>query len=68
MLFPTRSKSASSCSPLSADLTEGHRVTFSTDLTKDSPSIASLVNVYSGANWHEREAAEMFGIEFIGHP
>jgi len=51
-----------------ADLTEGHRVTFSTDLTKDSPSIASLVNVYSGANWHEREAAEMFGIEFIGHP
>ncbi len=51
-----------------ADLTEGHRVTFSTDLTKDSPSIASLVNVYSGANWHEREAAEMFGIEFVGHP
>jgi len=51
-----------------ADLTEGHRVTFSTDLTKDSPSIASLVGVYAGANWHEREAGEMFGIEFVGHP
>ncbi|MGI9607543.1 MAG: NADH-quinone oxidoreductase subunit C, partial [Acidimicrobiales bacterium] len=23
---------------------------------------------YPGANWHEREAAEMFGIEFVGHP
>lgn len=51
-----------------ADLTEGHRVTFTTDLAKDSLSIESLVNVYAGANWHEREAAEMFGIEFVGHP
>ncbi|MGH8916760.1 MAG: NADH-quinone oxidoreductase subunit C, partial [Actinomycetes bacterium] len=23
---------------------------------------------YRGANWHERETHEMFGIEFIGHP
>jgi NADH:ubiquinone oxidoreductase subunit C len=51
-----------------ADLSEGRRVTFSTTLPKDSPSIASLVEVYAGANWHEREAHEMFGIEFEGHP
>ena len=50
------------------DLTEGRRVTFSTDLSKDKPSISSLVDVYAGANWHEREAAEMFGILFVGHP
>ena len=24
--------------------------------------------MYAGANWHEREAAEMFGIDFVGHP
>ena len=24
--------------------------------------------VYPGANWHEREACEMFGIDFVGHP
>ena len=24
--------------------------------------------VYAGANWHEREAHEMFGITFVGHP
>jgi NADH-quinone oxidoreductase subunit C len=50
------------------DLTEGRRVTFTTDLDSQSPSIQSLVSVYAGANWHEREAAEMFGIEFVGHP
>lgn len=26
------------------------------------------MGVYPGANWHEREAAEMFGISFEGHP
>lgn len=50
------------------DLTEGRRVTFSTDLPSESPSVASIVDVYVGANWHEREAAEMFGIVFTGHP
>lgn len=50
------------------DLTEGRRVTFSTRLPKDSPSISTLVEVYAGANWHEREAHEMFGIDFAGHP
>ncbi len=50
------------------DLTEGKRVTFSTTLDKASPSIPTLIGVYAGANWHEREAAEMFGIDFEGHP
>jgi len=50
------------------DLSEGRRVTFSTDLAKEAPSIPSLVEVYAGANWHEREAYEMFGIDFVGHP
>lgn len=50
------------------DLSEGKRVTFSSDIPSDRPRIASLVEVYAGANWHEREAAEMFGIDFKGHP
>ena len=50
------------------DLSEGKRVTLSADISKDDASIASLIEVYSGADWHEREAAEMFGIEFDGHP
>ena len=49
------------------DLSEGRRVTFPTDLPTESPRIASLVDVFSGADWHEREAHEMFGIHFAGH-
>jgi NADH-quinone oxidoreductase subunit C len=34
---------------------------------KDDASIATLTAVFSGAAWHEREAAEMFGIDFVGN-
>ena len=37
-------------------------------LDRDQPTIDSLVSVFCGAAWHEREAAEMFGIHFEGHP
>lgn len=43
-------------------------VTISTFISKLNPSISTLVNVFVGANWHEREAYEMFGITFEGHP
>jgi NADH-quinone oxidoreductase subunit C len=33
-----------------------------------TPRLASLTGVYAGANWHERQTFEMFGIEFDGHP
>ncbi|HEX6287508.1 MAG TPA: NADH-quinone oxidoreductase subunit C [Acidimicrobiia bacterium] len=51
-----------------SDLTEGRLVVFSTDLPSENPKIPSLVTTFAGANWHEREAHEMFGIEFEGHP
>jgi len=38
------------------------------DLDVERPCIATWIGVYAGANWHEREAAEMFGIDFEGHP
>jgi NADH-quinone oxidoreductase subunit C len=50
------------------DLTEGRRVTFSTTLPRENPTLDTLVGVYAGANWHERECREMLGIEFAGHP
>jgi len=31
----------------------------------DAPRITSLLGVFPGADWHERETAEMFGIEFL---
>ena len=34
----------------------------------DDAHIPSLVSVFPGIDWHERETWDMFGIEFDGHP
>lgn len=43
-------------------------ITLKADVADENPSIATWVRVFAGADWHEREAWEMFGIDFIGHP
>lgn len=48
------------------DVTEGRFVIFSADIDKEAATIGSLTGVYPGAEWHEREAAEMFDIAFKG--
>jgi NADH:ubiquinone oxidoreductase subunit D/NADH:ubiquinone oxidoreductase subunit C len=35
---------------------------------RDNPSVPSLTGLFWNANWYEREAWEMFGINFEGHP
>lgn len=39
-----------------------------TELAKDDARMPSLVGEFGGAEWHERETAEMFGIDFEGNP
>ena len=34
----------------------------------EEPEMPTWVGVYAGANWHEREAWEMYGVRFVGHP
>jgi len=33
-----------------------------------APVAPSVVGIYPGAGWHERETHEMFGVDFAGHP
>jgi NADH-quinone oxidoreductase subunit C len=33
-----------------------------------APEVRSVVRLWPGANWHEREVYDMFGIKFSGHP
>ncbi len=35
---------------------------------RDTPKVPSVTSLWKGANWHEREAFDLFGIEFAGHP
>ncbi|MEE9199471.1 MAG: NADH-quinone oxidoreductase subunit C [Dehalococcoidia bacterium] len=47
---------------------QGHRVVFKASAPKDNPVFASVTPVWRGADWHEREGAELFGVTFEGHP
>jgi NADH-quinone oxidoreductase subunit C len=43
-------------------------ITLKADLPDDDPRVDSWVPVFRGADWHEREAWEMYGFTFDGHP
>ncbi len=37
-------------------------------LTGSDPVVESVTSVWPGANWHEREVFDLFGVRFEGHP
>lgn len=37
-------------------------------LPRENPTIESVVSIWRTADWHEREAFDMFGIQFTNHP
>jgi len=43
-------------------------ITLKADLDEAAPSVQSINDLYRGADWHEREAWEMYGFDFPGHP
>lgn len=45
-----------------------HGVLLRTRVPRAAPAVDSIVAVYPGAAWHERETHEMFGVDFRGHP
>ncbi|MFC9285498.1 NADH-quinone oxidoreductase subunit C, partial [Streptomyces sp. NPDC057052] len=44
------------------------RLLLRTTVPHEAPTLASAVDVYAGAAWHERETHEMFGVVFDNHP
>ena len=47
---------------------QGHSIQITVDTPPGKPNIPSLAALYPAALWHEREAAEMLGLVFDGHP
>jgi NADH:ubiquinone oxidoreductase subunit C len=43
-------------------------VVLRTRVPRDYPEVPTISTVFPGANWHERETHEFFGIRFLGHP
>ncbi len=46
----------------------GAQVRVRTTIEGDEPVIGTVTGIYPTANWHEREAYDMFGVAFRGHP
>lgn len=49
-------------------MTRGHRLRLKARVSEDEPRIASVVGVWRGADWLERETWDLYGIHFEGHP
>lgn len=45
-----------------------HKIVLKVDVTVDNPHCQSVESVWKTADWHEREAYDMYGIIFDGHP
>ena len=48
--------------------TGGPALVFKAQVPRDNPAVPSLVSVYPGASFQEREAYDLLGIRFEGHP
>lgn len=46
----------------------GERVSVRTRIPRDNPEVATISTLHPGANWHERETHDFFGVTFTGHP
>lgn len=64
-----------------SDLTEGFEITYHFSLMDgptrltlrlivphDAPKVPSISGIFPGADWHERECFDFYGIDFTGHP
>ena len=48
--------------------TSSARVAVRTRVPRAQPELPTISGVFPGANWHERETHDFYGIRFLGHP
>ena len=49
-------------------LEKRHKMVVKTSVSPDEPVVPSVVSVWRGADWFEREGHDLFGVVFQGHP
>lgn len=45
-----------------------HKITLKVSTDRNNPEVSTVSEVWKAADWHEREAYDMFGIKFLNHP
>lgn len=45
-----------------------HKITLKVSTDRENPEVSSVTEIWNGANWHEREAFDLYGIKFLNHP
>lgn len=45
-----------------------HKFVLKAEVPTETPNIPSVESVWKTADWHEREAFDLYGINFTGHP
>ncbi len=49
-------------------MAQKHFIRLRAQVPEEDPAVSSVVAVWKGADWHERECFDMMGIRFEGHP
>jgi NADH-quinone oxidoreductase subunit C len=47
---------------------QGHKIAIKVKIPRENPEVASVGSLWRTAEWHEREAYDLFGIAFEDHP
>ncbi|MBW7913244.1 MAG: NADH-quinone oxidoreductase subunit C [Taibaiella sp.] len=50
------------------NMMDGIRLRLKTYVPIEKPDVFSVTELYSAANWMERETYDFFGVNFVGHP
>jgi NADH-quinone oxidoreductase subunit C len=45
-----------------------HKLTLKVSTNREKPEVITVTEAWKGADWHEREAYDMYGIIFLNHP
>ena len=51
-----------------SSITHRHKIVLKVSCPKDNPHVQSVSMIWGTADWHEREAYDLLGIVFDGHP
>ena len=49
-------------------LSKRHKMVIKTSVSPEQPHVPSIVSIWKGANWFEREGHDLFGVVFTDHP